>query len=332
MLPCVCRLQMGVHMRRRLGLASAAAALLLAAAASAALAPADYAALAAGVGTARTGSFVASRMVLWGGAPTAVAADDSRLPVAVVAAATLGSGRIVIFGHEGMFRECCGASGLPRLLGNAALWAGAPRRPPGGPIRVASEAGDPYGNAAGMRRKLVAQVGRGRGRVPASACWLPGSRPPSCAGACLQCCAPADNHRATPATTPRCPQFPAVFADAGAVPASQIAVAKAELFLADGQSAAAGQYAWAIRQFLRAGGGVVLGAQTWCAAAAVRPLLPRPRGCPCCGDTAAACSGCPCVVAAAACSACRLRCLPVAAGSGAAACSCVHGGLSLLTS
>ncbi|PSC75411.1 hypothetical protein C2E20_1400 isoform X1 [Micractinium conductrix] len=101
------------------------AVLCLAALLAAAFAPcaaqvttADYQALGQGVGTLDTSAIYGSRLLLYGNA-MAIAADG---PNTIVAATVHGSGRAVHFGHEGMFGQCCGSTGLPRLLANAAAW------------------------------------------------------------------------------------------------------------------------------------------------------------------------------------------------------------------
>ena len=104
--------------------------------AASALNLADYQALAAGVGTVATGSFYASRQDLSG--PSIAVAVLPTSQAAVVSATTYGLGRVVHFGHEGMLTTCCGASGLPRLVLNAAKWAAGNRTT----VRVGQVAAD----------------------------------------------------------------------------------------------------------------------------------------------------------------------------------------------
>ena len=97
---------------------------------------ADYQALAGGVGTVATESYYASRHYLSGHAMAVVVLNTSQ--AAVVSATTYGLGRVVHFGHEGMLTTCCGASGLPRLVLNAAKWAAGNRTT----VRVGQVAAD----------------------------------------------------------------------------------------------------------------------------------------------------------------------------------------------
>lgn len=94
------------------------AVLCLAALLAAAFAPcaaqvttADYQALGQGVGTLDTSAIYGSRLLLYGNA-MAIAADG---PNTIVAATVHGSGRAVHFGHEGMFGQCCGSTGVIRV-------------------------------------------------------------------------------------------------------------------------------------------------------------------------------------------------------------------------
>ena len=99
---------------------------------------ADYRALAAGVVSVTTNKYYASLAYLWGNG-TAIVTDSSGS--AVISATTYGAGRVLQAGHEGMFGECCSAtgSGLSRLFYNAARWAGS--NAAGGSIRVAYSTG-----------------------------------------------------------------------------------------------------------------------------------------------------------------------------------------------
>ncbi|KAI7843452.1 hypothetical protein COHA_002930 [Chlorella ohadii] len=99
---------------------------------------ADYAALAAGVGTpSAVANFEASYHALAGHA-MAIVVSAGGTPT--ISATNYGAGRALHFGHEAMLNACssgCGTSGLGRLVYNAAVWAGSVRREAGQPIRVA---------------------------------------------------------------------------------------------------------------------------------------------------------------------------------------------------
>ena len=72
---------------------------------------------------------------------------------AVVSATSYGLGRVVHFGHEAMLTVCCGASGLPRLVLNAAKWAAGNRTT----VRVGQVSADSMEQVV---TSLVNQVGK----------------------------------------------------------------------------------------------------------------------------------------------------------------------------
>lgn len=147
-------------------------------ASSRALTTQDYISLAAGVGTVSTSSWSASRHYLFGPAMAIVNIGGT---TPIVSATVWGDGVAIHFGHEGMLGACCAATGLGRLLLNAAEWAaGAPsaarrRRlsATAAPIRIA---GYPNWVTQGIVAALVAKVRwRGLQSTPA-AIWFVASQ------------------------------------------------------------------------------------------------------------------------------------------------------------
>ena len=82
----------------------------------------DWRSLATGVGEVLASGISCSQQLLYGNGTMALAVDGSGQPF--ISAARIGSGRVAVFGHEGMLAPSgASSSGLGRLVLNAATWA-----------------------------------------------------------------------------------------------------------------------------------------------------------------------------------------------------------------